>query len=384
MDKRVAILDVLRGRSPASRAELAELSGLSPATVSRAVQRLRREGFVRDVAGTSAGLGRPARLVELRPDAAFVVGIDAGGSMLRAVLADLEGVMRGRAARPARDPRDGVATVADLAATARDVIARAADRPILAVAAGISGIVDHASGRVLLSPDLPGLNEVAVAGLLEKELGIPVVIDNDDLLAAVGEGAAGSAAGCSNIAFLSLGYGLGAGLIVDGRPVRGASRAAGAIAYLAPGRLEARASGRAIPILFRAALGRAGGPGHAGEATDPGADARTVFELAAAGDPVAASVVGEVVEALGDLVVNVAALLDPEVIVLGGGLAANGPVLFEPLSRRLAGAVPYPPRLVPSALESAAVVHGAVAVALDLARRRLAGPQLGAPSSTSR
>ena len=124
--------------------------------------------------------------------------------------------------------------------------------------AGVSGIVDHDGGRVLLSPDLPGLDGGSVAAALQERLGVPVAIDNDDLLAAVGEAAAGAAIGCRDVVFLSLGYGLGAGLIVAGRPVRGASNAAGAIAYLAPGRLEDRVSGRAIPARYGAALAKRG------------------------------------------------------------------------------------------------------------------------------
>jgi predicted NBD/HSP70 family sugar kinase len=112
----------------------------------------------------------------------------------------------------------------------------------------------------------------------------------------------------------------------------------------------------------------------AGTGASRPADARGVFELAAAGDPIAVAVVADVADALGELVVNVAALLDPEVVVVGGGLAANGAVLFDPLARRLAETLPFPPRLVPSALEGAAVVHGAVSVALASAKQRLAGP----------
>ncbi|MEI8332974.1 MAG: ROK family transcriptional regulator [Chloroflexota bacterium] len=386
MDHRVTILEMLRGGSPASRAELAERSGLSPATVSRAVDRLRADGFVREVAIAPAGLGRPPRLVELRPEAAYVVGVDAGGSMLRAVLADLDGTVCGRAARPASDPDDLGAILRDLAQVVRDVEVAAEGRPILAASAGISGIVDHAAGSVLLSPDLPGLDGAPIAALLGDVLGVPVIVDNDDLLAAIGEAAVGAARGCTDVAFLSLGYGLGAGLIVDGRPVRGASSAAGAIAYLAPGRLEERASGRPIPDRYREALRAAerrspgadrprarSGEVAADAAYAPHLDARGVFELAAGGDPIAMAIVADVADALGELVVNVAALLDPEVVVLGGGLVANGAILVDPLARRLAEALPFPPRLVGSALEGAAVVHGGVSVALAAAKQRLAG-----------
>ncbi len=368
MDHRITILEALRVGSPASRTELAERTGLSPATVSRAVGRLRADGFVREVGSAPAAVGRPPRLVELRPDAAFVVGIDAGGTMLRAVLADLEGMIRGRAARPASDPSDRDAIVADLARLVGDAAGAVPGGTILAAAAGISGIVDHAAGTVLLSPDLPGLDGAPVGALLEAAAGLPVAVDNDDLLAAVGEAAAGAAAGCTDVAFLSLGYGLGAGLIVGGRPVRGASHAAGAIAYLAPGRLEDRASGRAIPLRYRDAVAAADE-----HRESLPIDARGVFDLAARSDPIARSVIADVTDALGELAVNVAALLDPQVIVLGGGLTASGPVVLEPIARRLAGALPYPPRLAPSSLEGAAVARGAVSVALAIAKHRLAG-----------
>jgi predicted NBD/HSP70 family sugar kinase len=367
----IAILEILAERPRASRAELAEATGLSPATVGRTVGRLRRDGVLREYALDAAGVGRPPRVVELDDRSAFVIGIDAGGRTLRAAIADLGGTFRGRIARPVRDPADREALVDDLVALVAELAAGVRPGAVQAVVAGVSGIVDHGEGRVLLSPDLPGLAGLALAAALEGHLGLPVGIDNDDLLAAIGEATTGAAAGCRDVVFLSLGYGLGAGLIVGGRPVRGASNAAGAIAFLSPGRLEDRASGRAIPARYRAAVLAAGSAG----ASDPGdaADARAVFELAATGNPIAIAVVDGVVTDLGDLVVDVAAVLDPEVIVIGGGLADAGTALFGPLGSRIREALPYPPRIVASALEGAAVLHGATSLALALARRRLAG-----------
>jgi predicted NBD/HSP70 family sugar kinase len=300
---------------------------------------------------------------------------------LRAALADLQGTIRGRLARPTRDPSDRNAVLGDLVALIEDLAVTVRPGAVLAVVAGISGIVDHDAGRVLLSPDLPGLDGFDLAAALEARIERPVAIDNDDLLAAIGEATAGAAVGCRNVVFLSLGYGLGAGLILGGRPIRGASHAAGAIAYLSPGRLEDRASGRAIPARYREALAlrpiRAGADPDSRPMVTVG-DARTVFGLAEAGDATAVRVIAEVVADLGDLAVDVAALLDPEIIVLGGGLAQAGPALFGPLDERLAGALPYPPRLAASALQDAAVLHGASSLALVLARRQLAG--IGPPA----
>jgi len=204
-----------------------------------------------------------------------------------------------------------------------------------------------------------------VAKLLSDRLDIPVTVDNDDLLAAIGEAAFGAAAGCDDVVFLSLGHGLGAGLIVDGRPVRGARSSAGAIAYLAPGRLEDRASGRAIPSRFleRRAVRRTAR--HA-------VTAERVFELAHDGDRDATAVVDDAMDALGDAVIDVAALLDPDIVVLGGGLVAEVG-LVERLQARVSAALPFPPRLVGSALGEDAVARGAASVALSHAQRALAG-----------
>jgi len=358
------VLSVLGTHGPLARSDLARETGRSTATVSRALERLRRAGLVRERATEGGGRGRPPRLAELRPDAASVIGIDAGGSMLRAVRADLEGVVRARAARPARDTSDPAALIADLLALVGDVRANPGGPALLGVAAGVSGIVSHEQGRVLVSPDLPGLEGLELAGILGSRLGVPAAIDNDDLLAAIGEASHGAARGCRDVAFLSFGYGLGAGLIVDGRPIRGASSSAGAIAFLSSGRLERRASGRSIPVRYAEARERAG------DVSDPlvRPDARGVFELAGEGDPIARTVVDDATEAIAEAVVDVAALLDPEVIVLGGGLVSGGGFVFATVEGKLKDALPYPPRVAASVLEGAAVVQGAVSMALALGR----------------
>ncbi len=364
----IAVLEALVGRGATSRASLTDLTGLSAATVGRAVDRLVRLGILQESSPEPAGVGRPPRLVRIDERTACVVSVDAGGRTIRAGVADLGGTLRERAARPVRDPDDREALLDDLVAIVRTVSAGMPAGSVQAVTAGVSGIVDQDGGRVLMAPDLPGLAGVDLGVELSRRLGRPVAIDNDDVLAAIGEATTGAAQGCQHVVFLSLGYGLGAGLIVGGQPVRGASHAAGAIAYLAPGRLEAVASGRGIAARYREAARRL--PPDAGAIAG---DARDVFALAASGDLVAQEVVTDAIGALGDLVVAVAALLDPEVIVLGGGLTDAGHALFDPLGQRLASGVPYPPRLAASVLGDGAVLHGAVSVALVLARRRVAG-----------
>jgi len=358
------LIDALRRRPVASRAELQADTGLSAASISRALSELRTSGLVEEESAITSGVGRPPSVVHFRPEAAHVVGIDAGGASLRVEIVDLAGRFIARSSVTLRGTREAMAIVRRIADVVRTLAKRVDARPI-AAAAGVSGIVDAAGGTVLLSPDLPGLNGRDVATMLAERLGMPVAIDNDDLLAAAGEAAFGAAEGCTEVVFLSLGLGLGAGLLVGGRPVRGVRSAAGAIAYFAPGALQDRASGRAIPRRYNERRGERAGT--------PRRTAKRVIELAATGDADATAVIEDAIEALGALAVNVGALLDPEVIVLGGGLARGIPSLVESLATRLRDALPFPPRVVLSELGEDAVARGAGSLALTLGQRQLAG-----------
>lgn len=365
------VLEVLCQRSVVSRSQLVEVTGLSPATISRTVALLRRQGLVTEREVVGQGVGRPARVVHLQAEAAHVLGIDAGGSRVRVLLSDLEGNIQRRVTRNVRAARRPEEIVGAIGELAREV-GELADGRVIAAAAGVSGIVDAPRGTVLLSPDLPALSGTPTVQMLEEALGVPTVIDNDDLLAAMGEVAFGAARGCTDVAFISLGHGLGAGLIVGGQPVRGARSAAGAIAYLAPGGLEERVSGRAIPrrYLQRRSIRTPSG-------RKPQMSAERVFALATDGDAVARDVVDEAITAWGDLVVDVAALLDPQIIIVGGGLARSQSDVLDRLDGRLNEALPFPPRLVASDLGEDAVARGAVSLALALAQRKLAGKSVG-------
>ena len=364
MPNTLELIDALRRRPVASRAELQADTGLSAASISRALSELRRSGLVAEEAAAVSGVGRPPSVVRFRPEAAHVVGIDAGGASLRVEIVDLAGRFIARSSVTLRGAREPAAIIRRIADVVRTLATRVGARPI-AAAAGVSGIVDAAGGTVLLSPDLPGLNGRDVATMLADRLDMPVAIDNDDLLAAAGEAAFGAAEGCTEVVFLSLGLGLGAGLLVGGRPVRGVRSAAGAIAYFAPGALQDRASGRAIPRRYNERRGERAGT--------PRRTAKRVIELAAAGDADAVAVLEDAADALGALAVNVGALLDPEVIVLGGGLARGMPELVDALATRLRDALPFPPRVVLSALGEDAVARGAGSLALTLGQRQLAG-----------
>ena len=369
MTRTLELIDALRRRPVSSRTQLQHDTGLSPASISRALAQLRRKGLIVEGVGAVNGVGRPPRVVRFQPSAAHVIGIDAGGAHIRVLVTDLEGMPLGSRAVTVRATRRIDPLIEAIGDAVRALVRETGATPV-AAAAGISGIVDPTSGTVLLSPDLPGLNGHEVGDLLSQELSMPVGIENDDLLAAVGEAAFGAAEGCTSVVFLSLGHGLGAGLLVDGRPVRGARSAAGAIAYAAPGRLEDRASGRSIPLRLAERQ-------HRTTKSGPRLNAEAVFAMAEGGDPAAADVIADALEGLGDLAINIASLMDPEVIVLGGGMARGQPRLVDELSDRVRAALPFPPRVTASRLGEQAVARGAASLALTLGHRRLTGAAPG-------
>ena len=191
---------------------------------------------------------------------------------------------------------------------------------------------------------------------LEERLGVPVRIDNDINLAALGEQWRGVARGVDDFAFLSIGTGLGAGLVLHGELLRGRHGAAGELDFVAAG------AGRDIDPCAAAvsalAARLAGAPGAVTALIAP-YDVRGVFEAARRGDSVARAVVEEEARRIALHIVPLAAVTDPALVVLGGGLGANGDLLLDPVRALLADWVPYPPRVEVSALGEAAVLTGA-------------------------
>jgi len=371
-----SLLAHLRRTGPTSRAQLARDTGLSKVTVSVAMANLERAALVRAVGESSPGRGRVAVLYEADPTAGYVVGIDVGRAWVRCAVADLSGTIVGRRDVPNRARSAGrlVAAVADLA---REVVEGAGVtwEQVVHTLIGSPGVFNPASGRLLFASNLPGWGRTGLVEALRLSLGPSVDVENDANLAAVGERDCGAGAGVSTFVFVTVGTGVGMGIVVDGRLYRGARGAAGEVAYLpvgadggpgAPpasgpdlrrrGMLEEATSADAV-VRTAAALGMAGAR-----------SAQAVFEAARRGDPIALEAVELEGRRLALAVGSVAAILDPELVVLGGGIGRNLDLLREPMARRLAQLAPLRPSIVVSHLGEDAVLRGAVATALDLAR----------------
>jgi predicted NBD/HSP70 family sugar kinase len=244
------------------------------------------------------------------------------------------------------------------------------------LALGISapGVVDRTSGRVMSL----AYNVVPEGGfdpleVIRDRFELPVLVENNVNLAAVGEKWFGLARGVATTVFIAIGAGIGMGIIIDDELVRGAHGAAGEIGYLPlvgdpfdprhrlHGGLEDEIGGAGIVAAFHE---------HRGPNDPELSSVHEVFDLAAGGNPTARSVVEHVASRLGTAIATVCAILDPELVVLGGGIGAN-PVLLRPVRGSAAALVPITARIETSLLGDRAALQGAIAVALNAARTML-------------
>jgi predicted NBD/HSP70 family sugar kinase len=228
----------------------------------------------------------------------------------------------------------------------------------------VPGVVDVGSGRIELATSVEGLEGVAFHPALRERLELPVTLENDVNLAALGEQWQGVARGVEDFVFLSIGTGMGAGLVLHGELHRGRHGAAGEVDFALVGLAQDVDPCAGAISAYAAALVAERRPATTLRAQF---DARDIFAAARAGDAFAHDVVAEVARRIALHLVPIAAVTDVSLAVLGGGLGANGDLLLQPVRKLLADWIPYPPRVDVSGLGEAAVLTGALAVGLRAA-----------------
>jgi predicted NBD/HSP70 family sugar kinase len=367
-----AVLEALRERRPASRADLALRTGLSKPTVGAALRGLESAGLVREYGRVTGRRGPSASLYELVADAVLVLGIDIGAHYVRAVLADLDGQplhdLTEQLARPHADE------VLRSVGAIGERVAQWRKRIELAVV-GSPGIVDP-SGRIGAAPNIEAWEGALAERVLSGVLDLPVHVDNDVNLAALGERTAGAGRDAGSFAYLNIGSGLGAGIVLHGHLHRGARGAAGEIGYLPVGEdpfergrrehggaMEARLSNRALvehaERLAATTCSSLAAP----------FDVASLFEAARAGDPLGRAVVSYAARATAVCIAGLTSVVDLELVLLGGGIGIHGGELLLPEVRAAtAELVPAPPEIACAELGDRAVDVGAVAVGLEIAR----------------
>jgi predicted NBD/HSP70 family sugar kinase len=311
------VLELVRRRGPSSRAQVARDTGLSKPTVSLVLSSLLGAGLVREVGRSRGAKGPSAVLYELDPTAGWVVGIDVGRRWLRAAIADI-------------------------------------------------------SGLVEMAPNLPGWGRHGIVEAVRAELGTNVTFENDVNLAALGERAYGPGRDVESFIYFWVGTGVGIGIVLEGRLYRGARGAAGEIGYLpiGPGDPHDRTTRRRG--AFEEAAAAAGIVREAKRLGMTGSlSAESVFAAARRGDPIAGRVVDREARLIASAVATIAPVLDPELVILGGGVGRSGDLLLAPMERELRTLSPFRPRILLAALGQDAVLHGAIATALETGRQRV-------------
>ncbi|WP_031077989.1 ROK family transcriptional regulator [Streptomyces sp. NRRL WC-3742] len=343
----VAVLRALHGAEQLTLRDLAAEAGVSRNTAEDAAVALVSAGLAEEVVPEvedQRRVGRPAKRYRFRGDSGYVVGVDLAVHEVSMLLVDLRGAERTRLSRHL-DPH---APAEDRIAAAREALlamlrtAGVRRRDVMAVGAATTGIVDHA-GRVVRSTRLPQIEGRALAEDLAAIPGVPVVVGNDTRLATLAEHWLGTARGTDNFVNIVAGRHITAGVFLDGRLLRGVHGAAGEIGTLAESRWQ------------DALRAMAAWPD----------DREATVTAALGGDAAAQARIDELAEHLATGIAAVVLSVDPECVILSGGLSRAGRTLIDPLQSRLDAKTLFSIPIRPSTLDHDAVALGAVRLALD-------------------
>ncbi len=259
----------------------------------------------------------------------YAIGLDLGGTDLKAGLVSSRGEVAHFQRRPARAGEDADAPLRVIARAVSELRA-AAGGPLVGIGLGCPGVIDPASGALVgRTAHLPHWDSLPLRALLAERLGSGLVVENDANLAALAEDRAGAARGARASLTVTVGTGIGCGVIVEGRVLRGAHGGAGELGHLPlDGRHPCRCG---VPGCVEPECSGSGLAARAAEAGLAAPDAAAVFAAASAGDARATRLIERMTDRLGALIAAAVQLFDPDVVVVGGGVANAGEALMDPL-----------------------------------------------------
>jgi predicted NBD/HSP70 family sugar kinase/biotin operon repressor len=329
---RLRIVDELRRRETATRAELADATGLSRTTVTTLVAELQERGIVIEdgiADGARSLRGRPAMLLRLEPAGGAALGLDFGHSHIRVAVADLASTVLAERCVPFAVGASAPAALDAAAALAHEALAEAAVSPgrVVGAGMGLPGPLDQRTAIVSPSSILAGWGGRAAAHELATRLGAPVAVDNDANLGALAELFLGAGRGVADLIYLKVSSGIGAGLVLDGRLHHGATGIAGEIGHVQlrrdgavcrcgnRGCLETVAASSAVLELLRPLLG-------------PDLTLPQALALAREGHVAVGRVLADAGRAVGRAVADLCNMLNPQAIVVGGDLSRTGGALL--------------------------------------------------------
>jgi predicted NBD/HSP70 family sugar kinase len=370
-----ATFDLVASDGAVAATRIAQETGLSKPTVSEVLRQLLELGLIKKVGRTTGQIGPSAQLYGVDQRAGWVLAVDVGQLWIRAVAADLSGQVIAKADERTKSQRARL-MIGQIDALAAQVATEAgSSKPYMAVM-GTPGVIRPGEGHLALAR-LLGWERPEVLKELRERLAVPVVFENDVNLAAIGELSRGAGRGVDDFVLISVGSGVGMAVVLNGSLYRGASGLAGEIGYLPIGAVTPTGRGsarwhegafeRSVSSGAIVELAKAAGLG-------PIASAAAVIDEARQGNEAALGVVSTIAERLAYGVAAVCAVLDPELVVLGGGIGTGaGQLLVDPLRRVLGTISPLRPRMAISDLGSGAVLIGAVSEGVRLVKEQLFG-----------
>jgi glucokinase len=313
------------------------------------------------------------------------IGIDIGGTKILAIVATAEGAIVGRAIHDTDAARPVDAIIASIGDASRDAVADANVDPSRIVAAGIAaaGAIDTRSGTLIWAPQMQTMANTPIVSLFRQHWDVPTAVANDANLAALAEQRYGAAWGNANVLFITVSTGIGGGIVLNGEVYAGAGGFAGEVGHMTldahgplgrsttPGAWESLCSGIALARITTERVMAGETSSLESVARNGEIDARHIFDALRANDPLAIAVVGDAIEYMGVALAGVVNVLNPGIIVIGGGLSKEWETYISPsvaIMREIsfAGAGAHTP-VVPPALGIDAGALGAIALATTLA-----------------
>jgi predicted NBD/HSP70 family sugar kinase len=380
---RLRVLETVQQRGAISRVDITRTTGLSRTTVSSLVAELLTEGVLSEraaePAAPSSGGGRPATLLALSPDGGGVLGVHLGHEGVRVVLANLSGDVLGERQREIdvdHLPADSLAYVAD---AALELVAGSGHDlgRVIGMGVAVSAPVQLVSHALRTPSMLRDWTDIDIAAQLRERVGVPVHVGNDANLGAMAEWTFGVGRGADDLIYVMLSDGVGAGLILGGRPYEGAAGAAGELGHVAvvDGGYVCRCGNRGC---LETVVGTRALVGAVAHSRGPDTTLAEVVDLAVAGDPGCHRVIVDAGRTIGRALSGICAVLDPKLVVIGGEIAAAGPPLLdgvrEVLERRLPSAISQGVVVTAGRLGDRAEVLGAVALATRSTAAHLLAP----------
>jgi predicted NBD/HSP70 family sugar kinase len=364
------LLDMLFNDGPATRPQLARAAGLSQPTVIAALSELERQQLVLPRGLATAAPGRTPMLYDFNPAAGAVIGVDVGSQWLRLLVTDLAGTRLSQAdVRNLASDRDSlVEAIGQLVEHGRASADLSPDLTTYTVI-GSPGVLTDGRSKLSYAANLPGWHRSEVQAALQDRMGPAVSFENDANLGALGEYTYGAGRSADPFVYLTIGTGVGVGLVIDGHLYRGFTGSAGEVASLPMGQEAVLRQHRPARRMLEQSLGAAAVVARAQAAGMTGSlTAQEVFSAARRGDSTAVEVLANQARLMARTIATICALLDPELIVIGGGVGQNLDLLEPVMLTELDRFTPMQPALAVGDLGRDAVVMGAIAMGIHLAR----------------